>query len=102
MGAALFLKKKWYKEVVTHFFFSIHSSFNVFMNFSNCIRANLIANFGIQFIFTLLGLLSFAFFLLNQKIVMLIGENKVNSIDNFFQVAYNLISLNNKINEINI
>ncbi len=74
----------------------------MFMNFLNYIWANLIANFDIQFICTLLELSSFAFFPLNQNIVALIGENKVNSIDNFFQVAYNLISLNNKINEINI
>ena len=41
-------------------------------------------NFGIQFIFTLLVLSNFAFFSLDQKIVALIGENKVNSIDNLF------------------
>lgn len=55
-----------------------------------------------QFIFTLLRLSNFIFFLWNQKIVVLIDENKINSIDNFFQIAYNLICLNNKINENNI
>lgn len=65
-------------------------SFDLFVCFSTCVRANLTANFGIQPVFTSFGLPSFSFFLLNPEVISLISENQVNCLYNFLQITCNL------------
>lgn len=56
-------------------------------------KANLIANFDKQLVFILFALSNFFFFLLNQKVVLLISKNKImNYLYNLPIFIYNLTS----------
>ena len=94
----LFPRITLYKEIIIYFYLECSRFFKLFLYLLNGMRTNLATNLDIKVILTRFRLSNFSFFSLNQKVILLIGKDKINSFNNFLQIAYNFAYFSSLLN----